>query len=168
VAVSAIRRMLGSACVPDQLGVRRQGEAYRLVLPCVAASDLAEFVDLATAARAAAARADQDQALMLAGRALRLYRGELLVEDGPLEFIVRERARVAALRQAVAAIVADGHVMAGDHAAAIDVCEATILEHPYADELWRLLVLAHRARGDLAAAGQAEARYQRVLDELMT
>jgi DNA-binding SARP family transcriptional activator len=167
VAASAVRRALATAGLPEQLGVRRQGEAYRLVLPSTEASDLAHFLELAAAARAAAARDDHDEAMAAAGAALDLYGGELLIEDGPLEFAVRERSRVAALHQSVAAIAAGEHLRRSDHRAAIDTCEATILEHPYADELWRLLVRAHHERGDLAADGQAQARYDHVLAELM-
>lgn len=166
VAVSAVRKLLVNAGVPEAFGIRRHSEAYRLVLATTEASDLASFLEMAGQAKAAAARDDLDVARSTARRALDIYGGELLVEDGPVEYVVRERSRVAGLREAVAAIVADCSIRDGDYGAAIDVCESTIVEHPYSDELWRLLMLAHRERGDLAAAGLAQTRYEHVLADL--
>ncbi len=166
VAVSAIRKTLARAGVPDEFGVQRHGEAYRLALPGTA-SDLAEFLDAAASAKAAAARDDHELAAEHASRALAIYRGELLSEDGPLDWIVTQRAWVSGVREAVAVMLAAGHLRRGRCKDAIEVCEATIVERPYADELWRTLVAAHREHGDLAAAGQAQARYDQVLADLV-
>jgi DNA-binding SARP family transcriptional activator len=167
VAVSAIRKTLANAGVPDEFGVQRHGEAYRLTLPGTEASDLGQFLDAAAAAKAAAARDDHHGAALSAVHALDLYGGELLSEDGPLDWIVTQRAWVSGVRESIAAILAAEHVRNGQFKEAIEVCEATIVERPYADELWRTLVGAHRERGDLAAAGKAQSRYEHVLAELV-
>ncbi|MEO6125023.1 MAG: BTAD domain-containing putative transcriptional regulator [Ilumatobacteraceae bacterium] len=166
VAVSAVRKLLANAGVPEAFGIRRQGEAYRLVVATTEASDLALFMEVASQAKAAMARSDFDLAKPAARLALSTYGGELLVEDGPVEYVIRERSRVAAMREAVASIVADCSIREGDFSAAIDVCESIIVEHPYSDELWRLLMSAHRERGDIAAAGLAQTRYEHVLADL--
>ncbi|HEY4332667.1 MAG TPA: BTAD domain-containing putative transcriptional regulator, partial [Ilumatobacteraceae bacterium] len=166
VAASAIRKALSSAGLGDEWGVQRQGEAYRLVLPAIDACDLAAFRDIASLAKAAAARGDDDVAAEHATKALALYRGELLAEEGPLEWIVHQRSWASVLREAMTAIVAEAHLRGGRFRDVIEVCEATIIEHPYADELWRLLMTAHRERGDSAAAGRAQTRYENVLAEI--
>lgn len=166
VAISAVRKMLTAAGVPDDLGVQRQGEAYRLVLSTRDSSDLAQFLEWSATAKLAATRNDHEAAHAAATQALALYGGELLAEDGPLEWIVTQRAWLSAQREAMAAIVADRCVQSGQYKDAIDVCEATILERPYADELWRILIQANKQRGDLAAAGKAQLRYDKVLADL--
>jgi len=166
VAISAIRKLLSAAGVPDDLGVQRQGEAYRLVLSTRDSSDLAQFLEWSATAKLSATRNDHDAAHSSATQALALYRGELLAEDGPLEWIVTQRVWLSAQREAMAAIVADRCVQSGQYKDAIDVCEATILERPYADELWRILIQANKQRGDLAAAGKAQLRYDKVLADL--
>ncbi len=166
VAASSVRKVLAGAGVDDRFGIQRQGEAYRLVLPESGACDVVAFRDRAQQAKAAQSRGDDDGALHAARRALAIYRGELLVEDGPLDWIVAQRSWASALREAMTAIVAAGHLRRGDFRDAIDACEATIIERPYADELWRLLVIAHRERGDAAAAGRAQSRYEHVLAEI--
>ncbi len=166
VATSAVRKMLAAAGVDERFGVQRSGEAYRLTLPSADACDLAAFLHTADAAKAAATASQDRQAVSLATAALSLYRGELLAEDGPLDWIVPQRRWISAVRESVATIAASWFVEAGRYDEAIDVCEATILDCPYADELWRLLMRANRERGDLASARRAEARYDRVLAEL--
>lgn len=166
VAASAIRKVLSAAGVAENLGIHRTGEAYRLVLSATDSCDLAQFLSESNAARSAASHGEHEAATAAAARALSLYRGELLAEDGPLEWVEAQRIWVAALRESMAAIVAGGHVRAERYREAVDVCEATLLDRPYADELWRHLISANRERGDLAAAGWAQTRYHRVLAEL--
>jgi DNA-binding SARP family transcriptional activator len=166
VATSSIRKLFSAAGVPDHLGVQRSGEAYRLVLADDSACDLSVFVAHANAAKTSLSRGERDDAFQSASAALSIHQGALLAEDGPLEWIVSERTWVSALHETMATIAASWHVDKAQFREAIEVCQATILQRPYADELWRLLILAHRQRGDVAAASQAQRRYDSVLAEL--
>ena len=164
VAVSAVRRLLATAA-GGAATIARSGTSYRLDLgPAGDALDVRRFESLVGESRRSSAT--PAIAAAAAQAALALYRGELLAEDGPAEWLQRPRALRAAQHEQLAVLVAHDHL--GNHraAAAIDVCEAGLLHHPYCDELWRTLVTANRDRGDVAAANLAEARYAMMLDDL--
>ena len=163
VAVSAVRKTLADAGVSKDLGVVRHGEAYRLALHRLDASDHVRFLDAVKRAKAALSRGDETTAFNEATKALHEYGGELLHEDGPAEWVVSARSRAATQHEAAAVIVAKSLIARGEFAEAIELCESVIHERPFADEVWRLLVQSQRERGDLAAAAQAQSRYDKML-----
>jgi DNA-binding SARP family transcriptional activator len=166
VAVSAVRKTLAEAGIGDNLGVVRHGEAYRLALPRLDACDHARFLEDVKRARTALARGDEKAAYAAATRALADYRGELLSEDGPAEWVLAARSRAATQREAVAVIAAKAMIAQSSWSDAVELCETILHERPYADEIWRLLVQAQRERGDRAAAAQAQTRYDKMLEAL--
>ncbi|MFG2333307.1 BTAD domain-containing putative transcriptional regulator [Streptomyces sp. NPDC048604] len=167
VAVSALRTVLEPG--PDrgrsQLLVR-SGEAYMLVLEPGSSCDVRAFEAAVGEGLRAAAHGDAERAAGPLGRALRLYTGELLPEDGPAEWVVpiRERYRNQAVQAAhtLAEVElgrdrADAAVAAATHALSLD---------PFQDAVWRLLIAAHRQAGDPVAARHVERRHAEMLDAL--
>src|SRR5581483_7949128 len=108
---------------------------------------------------AARAAGDGAGALTAYGRALDIYRGELLPGEGPAEWVVDERARrhlqaVDAARAVAELSLELGRPLAAARALALD---------RHDDELWRVLVGAYTRAGNAAAAAAAQRRYDEVL-----
>jgi DNA-binding SARP family transcriptional activator len=167
VAVAALRRALEPTAGRGgfQL-VRRIGDAYVLSLPMGAEVDLLQLeMDLA-AARAARARTEIEPARRAFRAVLDEYRGELLPEEGPAEWVTdrRETARLAAVEAAQA--LAEMLLADGEAEAAASVCAAGLRVERYHDPLWRLLIRARDQAGDQGAATRARHGYGRMLAEL--
>jgi DNA-binding SARP family transcriptional activator len=166
VAVSSLRQLLepgvarGAAAV-----VVRDGDTYRLqVAP--GAVDLVEFDDQVALARHAAAAGDAEDADAALARALDLYSGELLADEGAAEWVTgeRDRLRLAAAdaSQLRAELLLDG----GRTAEAVAEADRGLRIDQYRDALWRLLVGAAESAGDRAAARRHQERYDAVLRDL--
>ena len=167
VAVSALRRVLEpeSARGGSQLVVR-EADSYRLALPGPAASDVAEFDAARRAARQATGAGDAAAARTALERARATYRGDLLPEDGPAEWVVKPRDQLRLQATELATVEAGLALDNGDPAGAAAACTWALALDPYQDGLWRLLVRAHEAAGDMAAACRAGQEYERILGEL--
>ncbi|WP_328667501.1 winged helix-turn-helix domain-containing protein [Streptomyces sp. NBC_00322] len=167
VAVSALRTVLepGTGRGRAQVLVR-SGEAYMLVLDPGASCDVQAFEAAAGEGLRAAARGEADRAAGALGRALRLYTGELLPEDGPAEWVVpiREQYRNQAVR--VAHALAEVELGRNRAAAAVAAAAHALSLDPFQDAVWRLLIAAHRQAGDPVAARHAERRHAQMLDTL--
>lgn len=166
VAVSSIRQVL-AATGGEQGGslLVRAGDTYRLVVDSDA-SDVAAFDSAVRTARAASTAGDHDRAALAAERALTLHGGDLLVEDGPADWVVSERERCRVDAASAAALLAEVELGRGRPAAAATACERGLRIDRYHDQLWRLLVEACGAAGDRAAAARARAGYEDVMREL--
>lgn len=167
VLVSTIRRKLEpDATAGDWTYLIRRGEAYMLELPPGTQSDIAEFDEAlarAERARSAGRREEERQALE---RAFELYKGELLPEIGPAEWVIepreRYRHRFAQLVQALAPLQAER----GQEARCTDTLRAGLEADRYRSRLWELLVHAYEQIGDPAAAARTRAEHAAVLAEL--
>lgn len=167
VAVSALRTVLGPGADRGRSQTLvRSGEAYMLVLDPGGSCDVRAFEAAVGEGLRAAAHGDSERAAGVLGRALRLYTGELLPEDGPAEWVVpiRERFRGQAVQAAhtLAEVElgrdrAEAAVAAATHALSLD---------RFQDAVWRLLIAAHRQAGDPVAARHAERRHAQMLDAL--
>jgi DNA-binding SARP family transcriptional activator len=167
VAVAALRRAMEPTAGRGEFQlVRREGDAYRLALPANSRVDLAAFEQALTAGRAAREHGDAGQARRFFEEALDAYRGELLPEDGPAEWVVerRERCRLAAVEAAEA--LAELLLDAGEAEAAARVCARGLRIERYHDPLWRLLIRAREAAGDQGAALRARRSYNEMLADL--
>jgi DNA-binding SARP family transcriptional activator len=164
VAVSSLRSLL----VPDAPRgsarmVERIGDSYALSLPpgsCVDVVDFSAAVASADRDRGTAAEADA------LARAVALYRGDLLPEEGTAEWVVRERDGFRLRAAAACARLAELHLVAGAPDAAAAAARRGIEIDPYADASWRLLVRAYERTGDAAAAARARREYAAVLRDL--
>jgi DNA-binding SARP family transcriptional activator len=167
VAIAALRRTLEPAAGRGSFQlVRREGDAYRLALPVGSEVDLLRFEEAIRGARTAEGRGDLDRAVAAYQAALDMYRGELLPEDGPAEWVAerRDACRLAAV--GAAQNLARLLLRQGDAAGAANACNIGLRIERYHDPLWRLLIEARDMAGDQGAASRARLGYDRMLAEL--
>jgi DNA-binding SARP family transcriptional activator len=169
VAVSSVRRFLDPAAARG--GSRllaRVGDAYLLQLPAGGRSDLVEFHQSVRRLQQLHSTeiGTSDTAAELLARALALYRGELLPEDGPAEWVVADRERVRLLAAEMAARLGELELRRGNPRVAAVVLARGLAIDQFRDDTWRSLITAHEAAGNLAAAAQARRGYADVLAEL--
>lgn len=167
VAIASLRRALEPAVARGAFQLlRRDGDAYRLALPAGSEVDLLPFERAVATGRAARVGSDDDGAGRAFQEALDLYRGDLLPEDGPAEWVAdrRELCRLAAVDAAQG--LAEILLAHGDAAGAARAASAGLRVERYHDPLWRLLIRARNEAGDQGAASRARLGYQRMLAEL--
>lgn len=160
VAVSSIRQCLTVAGVPGET-IRRQGDAYELVLPG-AVVDVSVFEQTVDDARHLAPAA----ALASRRRALDLYRGELLPEVGPADWVVEDRDRLRLLAAGLAAAAAADAIALADPDTALELARRSVTLDACHDPAWRLLIETYERVGDLSAAAVARADHRRLWDDL--
>jgi DNA-binding SARP family transcriptional activator len=168
VAISTLRHVLEPELpkgAPSSL-ICRDGETYRLDLPADASVDVLEFDGLLAAAKAAVDPNDPVTALAEFRRALALYEDDLLPEEGPSEWIVRERERRRLDISELAGTLAAALLEAGEPTEAAWVCRRALQVDRYHDALWRTLVRACDQAGDPAASARARLDYEALLLEL--
>ncbi|TQJ40731.1 transcriptional regulator [Arthrobacter sp. SLBN-112] len=144
----------------------RQGAAYALVLGTGSTSDLADFEQSLHAASLAKSAGNTLGAAEELRRAVGLYSGEVLPEDGPADWVsgIRESYRQRAAE--AAATLASVELSLGNTAAAAAAATRSVEIDPWRDESWRTLVDTFWRLGDPAAAQRAQRRYDLVLNSL--
>jgi DNA-binding SARP family transcriptional activator len=167
VAVAAVRRALEPAAARGSFQlIRRDGDAYVFDAPPGSEIDIACFDHALAAGRIARDRGDTNAAATAFHAALDSYRGELLPEDGPAEWVAgrREACRLGAVEatQAVAEIL----LSRGEAAEAARTATIGLAIERYHDPLWRLLIEARDRAGDQGAANRARVGYGKMLSEL--
>src|SRR6185312_4721085 len=162
VAVSSTRQFLEQAGMPEGFGVVRRGDAYRLTLPAGSRVDVRDFD---ASLHAAAAAPTVEQALALRQRAIGLYQGELLPEEGPAEFVVGHRDRLRISAAAAGASAAQDAATLGRAREALAAARFSVDLDPFQDLGWQLLADLHAATGDESAAQQARRDHARARDE---
>ncbi len=164
VAVSALRRLLDDVAAPygGRL-VARDGDAYRLDVP-PEEIDVRAFDRAIAEGRAARARNQGSAAAF--GRALELYAGDLLPEDGPADWVQddRDRYRLQVLEACQA--LAEEALLGGDYSEAVRACRFGLAVDRYQDALWRVLIEARDRAGDAGAAARDRQEYALVLEGL--
>jgi DNA-binding SARP family transcriptional activator len=167
VAVSAVRQALEPGVARgDASVVVRDGDAYRLILPPSASVDVADFDRAWQEARNLRVAGDVDGAASSLERLLDIYRGDLLPEDGPAEWVVKLRDRYRMQAADSAELLARHRFDLGLIPDVIQACERGLRVDQYRDGMWRLLATSHERSGDRAAAVRAERAYRAVLVEL--
>lgn len=164
VAVSALRRLLDEAAPP--IGGRlvvREGDAYRVDVPPEAV-DLGRFDRAIAEGRAARARGEMSGAAF--ARAVELYAGDLLPEEGPADWVIERRDHYRAKAVEAAIGLAEEAMLAGEYAAAIRACRFGLELDRYQDALWRVLIDARDRAGDAGAASRDRREYALVLEGL--
>ncbi len=167
VAVAALRRTIEPAAARGSFQlIRREGDAYIMVVPKASSIDLLEFDAGLAAGHRARAAGDGGEAERQYETALALYRGDLLPEDGPAEWVSerREASRLAAVDAAQA--LAEILIARAEASRAARVCTTGLQIERYHDPLWRLLITARDMAGDQGAAKAARIGYDRMLAEL--
>jgi len=130
--------------------ILRHGEAYKLALPD-GEVDLIEFDLAISRARGARAAGDGPTALEAYRRALDLYRGELLPEDGPAEWVVFERERYRSAATEAAQLTGEMFLENNELESAALVCARGLQIDRHCDRLWQTRIRAHELAGEAAA-----------------
>lgn len=167
VSLSAVRRALEPG-VPTRSSrlLVRDGETYTLVLRPGSTSDVAQLDRAVREGRRRRAVGDHAGARHELGRAVDLYTGDLLPEDGPAEWVVGERERLRLTAADAAVELAELEVEHGRFDRAVAAATRAIRLDECRDHAWRLLVTAFTAAGDAAAAHRATQGYRAMLDTL--
>jgi DNA-binding SARP family transcriptional activator len=167
VAISSIRHLLqADPAASRAIRIDRDRETYRLVVTDDADLDIRWFEDAVARARIAVDDGDPAGAAALVERAVLLYRGPLLVEEGPAEWVLEPRERYRARAVEAIELQASLALLRHDPAAAVTACTAGFAVERYHDPFWRLLIEAREMAGDRGAALRAEADYRGMLAQL--
>jgi SARP family transcriptional regulator, regulator of embCAB operon len=166
VAVSALRSLLQPGQPRQSTLLPRRGDAYALALAGHGSSDVVEFDAQLVRARRARAVGDLAGAIAAWREVARLYRGELLREQGNAEWVVAERDRLR-LAAADALESLGRHLVGTDEVGeGIDALRRALELDPFRDGTWRTLAATQEALGDLSAAAAVRQRHRRVLVDL--
>lgn len=166
VVISSLRHLLEPESARGGSLLARQGQAYRLALPPGTWIDHVELDRALEGARTALAQGDRPAACTRLRAALELATGTFLPEDGPEEWVLPRREHFRTEVCSVAQALAEELLENGEAAEAAAVSRRALAVDRFSDSLWRLLVRACQAAGDVAAAACARRDYGTVLAEL--
>jgi predicted ATPase/DNA-binding SARP family transcriptional activator len=157
--VSQLRHALG-----DKQFVVGEGHTYRLAVE-PSTVDAVRAVDLAAQASEARHDADATTALEKASEGLRLFRGEILLEEG--DWAAPHRARLDEVRMGLLEDMMAARVDLGSGGELVAELETLVAQHPLRERLWASLMTALYRGGRQAAALAAYTRLRTMLiDEL--
>jgi len=145
VAISSLRALLRDRLDGEAYGVVRHGSAYLLRLPAGSSVDLVEFASALDVWRRGRSTADGQ-------RVLDLYGGELLVEEGPAEWVLARREAVRSQAVGVAVALARAALDRDDPGAALAACERALAIDELDTRIWALMSEARDRAGSHAAA----------------
>lgn len=166
VAISSLRGLLPDGEPGGGALIQRNGDAYGLVPADAIWLDRLAFEQEAESAIAVERSGDHRGARECFREAMSLYRGELLPEVGPEDWIVEPRERLRLLAARCALGLAEASLAIDDPRQALEACERGIAIDRFNDTLWRTYAAAHRKDGNEAMALTVESRYRQVLSEL--
>ena len=164
-AVWALRRLLDEAAAGCGCTVVRDGPRYGLVLGVHCTTDVRELHQWLALARSAGTGHDTHQEVQALRTAVELYRGELLPDDGAVDWVVEERDRIRAMVGRAATTLA-ARLAPTDARASLEAAKHALSIDTYNDEAWRLVIAGHTELGDLALAERARLTYREVLADL--
>ena len=163
VAVSTLRKAM-----PDQsvFSIVRQGDAYSLEMCENAFFDVRSFQTSLASAAAAMSRGDHRSAFDDAVRAADTYRGDLLLDEGPAEWVVGHRDALRLDMVRVCTIAGEAAMKLGMPQEAARMSERGLTVDRYADPLWRLQIESLEQSSDKASAERVRRSWQGVMAEL--
>jgi DNA-binding SARP family transcriptional activator len=126
-------------------GIVRLGNAYLLRLPPGSTVDLVEFAAAVERWRTTTNTED-------GRRVLDLYGGELLVEEGPAEWVLARRETIRSQAVGVAVALARRALDRGEPAAAVEACERALAIDELDTRIWMIMSTARDLAGSHAAA----------------
>jgi DNA-binding SARP family transcriptional activator len=166
VAVSSVRQLLEHCGLSGQDILLRRGDAYRLTLPAGSSVDVRDFEAALREAALAVKRGDTLAAITHRQAALSLYRGDVLPEDGPAEYVVGERERLRLAASSAAAALAQESRRVGQPGQAMAAARQSLQLDRFQDLAWQLLVELHEESGDSSAAAHARREHAQARAEL--
>lgn len=166
VAVSSLRSFLSPGGSRDARMVRRQGEAYLLELPAGSLADVPAFGTNLQHAEAARRNRDPRAEREALAAAVAGYRGELLPEEGPAEWVLAIRERLRLQAAAAAERLSELALAEADLTACAEAARRSVQIDPFRDGGWQLLIGAYERIGNTAEAVRARHDYRAMLAEL--
>ncbi len=158
--ITKLRRLLE----PTPARVETVAEGYRLVVP-VDGVDAARFERLVEAARTARGEGRWDTALERATSATALWRGDELIELEEMASVAGERSRLLELRRHARIIRAEALLALGRPGDAVGELERIVVDEPFVERFWELLMLALYRSGRQADALAAFRQAASILGE---
>jgi DNA-binding SARP family transcriptional activator len=167
VALSSVRQVLEPHGPPGRDWLPRRDNGYRLAFLSGSRLDVLTFTDQLALARAAPGPNDVGTRIRARTRALELYCGELLPEDGAAEHVVVERERYRLAAAGAAAALGTDLRTVGRLEEAIAAAERSIQLESFQDAAWLLLATLYDDAGDTTAALRVRLQHARVIAELV-
>ncbi len=163
VAVSSLRKLMPDRSPP---GIIRHGDAYQLAISADAFFDVRAFQRCASLAAVAMANRDFQRAFAEACRATAMYRGDLLLDEGPAEWVVghRDALRLDMVRACTTG--GEAAMKLGLPHEATRLSERGLGVDRYADPLWRLQIESLEQSGDKASAERVRRSWQEMMEDL--
>jgi DNA-binding SARP family transcriptional activator len=160
VALSSLRQRLAKMHVDAATALVRCGESYALDVGPDGFFDVAEFEHfIDRSADSTVEAADLD-------RALRLYRGELLDDEGPAEWVTARREQMRHRAGRAATTLAERALSRNENERAAMRCEQGLAIDRYNDRLWQIYETALLRSGRPVAAAKVRSEYSALLAEL--
>ena len=167
VSISSLRRTLGKQGACDGRSIlARQGESYVLCFGEGSQCDLLDFDRNLREASRARQLQDTYREVEALRRAVELYAGDVLPEEGPAEWVLESRDRYRLRAAEAASALARTELCLGRREAAVAAASRSVEINPWSDESWRLLIDVLRDGGDFTAAEWAHRRYREMLHSL--
>ncbi len=163
VAVSSLRKLMPPRPAPS---IARHGDAYQLELRPDAFYDVRSFQAWLNAATAAMGQGDHRRAFDAASRAADVYRGDLLLDEGPAEWVVGHRDALRLEMVRACTIAGEAAMKLGMLHDATRMSERGLAVDRYADTLWRLQIDSLEQSSDKASAERVRRSWQEMMDEL--
>ncbi|SMD20605.1 BTAD domain-containing putative transcriptional regulator [Kibdelosporangium aridum] len=157
-----LRRRLREVGLTDLIATRDSG--YVLCVP-EDAVDAIRFETFSARGRNALAAGDPKTATELLQSALTMWRGEALTDCRSSEWRRAETTRLNEARVATTENLISARLSLGEHVTAIGELEFLIIQHPFREQLWELLILALYRSGRQADALAAFQRARATLIE---
>ncbi|MDP9465278.1 MAG: bacterial transcriptional activator domain-containing protein, partial [Actinomycetota bacterium] len=117
-------------------------------------------------AAAAMTKGDHRRALDEAGRAIDVYRGDLLLDEGPSDWVVGHRDALRLDMVRACTLAGDAALKLGVPQEATRMAERGLSVDRYADPLWRILIESLERSSDKASAERVRRSWQEMMDEL--
>ena len=118
------------------------------------------------AATAAMSQGDHQRAFDEAVRAADIYRGDLLLDEGPAEWVVGHRDALRLEMVRACNIAGEAAMKIGMPHEATRMSERGLAVDRYADSLWRLQIESLEQSSDKASAERVRRSWQEMMDEL--
>jgi DNA-binding SARP family transcriptional activator len=159
VAISSLRRVLDPGARPRASDlIVRVGSSYVLSPPPGSEVDLLVFESSIRRWRLTRSDGPIDELTRTLSAALDAYRGDLLTEAGPAEWVLAERDRLRTEAANAAAALAALQLDHDPHLA-VEACMSGLRIDDLHYGLWRLLAEAHTRAGNRAEAARAHQAY---------
>ena len=163
VAVSMLRKLM-----PDRpsSGIVRQGDTYQLDLGPDAFFDVRVFQSFLSSASSAASKSEHRRAFDDAARAAEVYRGDLLLDEGPADWVVGQRDSLRQEMVRACTIAGEAAIALGLPHEAARMAERGLAVDRFADQLWRLQIESLEQSCDKVSAERARRSWREMMAEL--